>query len=133
MDLCNAKEKGGRYMCVVVFDAACIATRVAYVCLWSRIIVTDKNKGQLVDCSCWHDDYSQAILALYPKCDISILSSQDISTSGFAVFFSLEEIEKKVRFYHRVSDIIMLCISIAWSYDTFGIIMMQNNNTTTTQ
>jgi hypothetical protein len=121
---------------VLLFLAVCIAERerererdlLTRVCLWSRIIVTDKSKGQLVDCSCWHDDYSQAILALYPKCDISILSSQDISTSGFAVFFSLEEIEKKVKFYHRVSDIIMLCISIAWSYDTFGIMML--NSTT---
>ena len=65
MELCNASERGG------------------------RISIRDETRGSLLDCGCWMDKYSQAILSRYPGCSITIVSAQDISTTGFSVFFSL--------------------------------------------
>ena len=45
--------------------------------------------GYLLDCPCWPDEYSQAVTARFPMCGITISSAQDISTTGFAVYFAL--------------------------------------------
>lgn len=68
LELCNSKDKGG------------------------RIVETeDEHSGAIVDCSCWPDDYSHALLARYPSCTITFISAQDISATGFSVFLSLEK------------------------------------------
>lgn len=56
MELCHSTEMGGR-----------------------MITGQDLTRGKIVDCSCWPDDYSQAILARFPDCCIVFLSSQVFS------------------------------------------------------
>lgn len=41
--------------------------------------------GCIFDCSCWHDEYTQAILSKYPRCNVTFVTAQDMSTSGFSV------------------------------------------------
>lgn len=65
MDLCQASEKGGRAM------------------------VSSSTSGQIMDCSYWPDDYSQAVLAKFPGCTITFVSAQDISLTGFSICFTL--------------------------------------------
>lgn len=54
MELCHSTEMGGRMV----------------------ISEKDLSRGKIVDCSCWPDDYSQAVLAKFPDCCIVFLSSQ---------------------------------------------------------
>jgi hypothetical protein len=67
LELCQSKDKGG------------------------RIMETDDHSGAILDCSCWPDDYSHALLARYPSCSIAFISAQDISATGFSVFLSIEK------------------------------------------
>lgn len=67
LELCNSKDKGG------------------------RIMETDDYSGAILDCSCWPDDYSHALLARYPSCSIAFISAQDISSTGFSVYLSIEK------------------------------------------
>ena len=65
LELCNSKDRGG------------------------RIIRRDDCSGVVLDCSCWSDDYSHAVLAKYPQCTIACVSAQDISTTGFSVYIAI--------------------------------------------
>ena len=67
LELCNSKDHGG------------------------RIVETNKTSGAILDCSCWPDDYSHALLARYPSCTIAFVSAQDISATGFSVFITMEK------------------------------------------
>lgn len=52
MDICQAREKGG------------------------RMIIYDNYHANIIDCPFWPDDFSQAILSRFPNCNISFMSSQ---------------------------------------------------------
>ncbi len=51
----------------------------------------DDWSGSILDCSCWPDDYSHALLSRFPNCTIAFVSAPDISTTGFSVFITLEK------------------------------------------
>lgn len=65
LELCNARERGGRG------------------------IATNEFSGSILDCSCWHDEYTEAILSRYPQCSVAFVTAQDTSTSGFSVVLSI--------------------------------------------
>jgi hypothetical protein len=65
LELCNARERGGRG------------------------IATNEFSGSILDCSCWHDEYTEAILSRYPQCSVAFVTAQDTSTSGFSVVLSV--------------------------------------------
>jgi hypothetical protein len=56
-----------------------------------RVVQSSDCAGVMYDCPAWDDTYSEALICKYPHCKISIRDAQDISTSGFAIFFSLEK------------------------------------------
>jgi hypothetical protein len=55
-----------------------------------RSIISSDCAGVLYDCPAWDDAYSEALICRYPECKISIREAQETSTSGFAVFFHIE-------------------------------------------
>lgn len=73
LELCDSKKNGG------------------------RIAVLSKWQGQLLDCSYWPDEYSQAVLARFPQCRITFISAQDVSSTGFYVYFDLEENKARLK------------------------------------
>lgn len=62
-----------------------------------RIAVLSKWQGQLLDCSYWPDEYSQAVRARFPQCTITFISAQDVSSTGFYIYFNLEESSIRLR------------------------------------
>jgi hypothetical protein len=56
-----------------------------------RVVQSGDCTGVMYDCPVWDDAYSEALTCRYPQCRISIRDAQDMSTSGFAIFFQLEQ------------------------------------------
>lgn len=67
LELCDSKKNGG------------------------RTAVLNNSQGQILDCSYWPEEYSQALIAKFPQCKITFISSPDVSLTGFYIFLSLED------------------------------------------
>jgi hypothetical protein len=67
LELCDSKKNGG------------------------TVQVLSRWQGQLLDCSYWPQEFSQAIVTRFPTCDITFISARDISSAGFYIYFNLEE------------------------------------------
>ena len=86
LELCNSKDRGG------------------------RIIRRDECSGLVLDCSCWSDDYSHAVLAKYPQCTIACVSAQDISATGFSVYIAISSRRHHGRMVPIPGVVILACI-----------------------
>jgi len=56
-----------------------------------RTMISSNHTGVMYDCPMWDDKFSEALICRYPHCRISIRDAQDTSTSGFAIFFHIEQ------------------------------------------
>ena len=83
-----------------------------------RVVTRNDWSGAILDCSCWHDDYSHALLAKYPACTIRCLSMQDTSTTGFSIDICIEQHRRtRARFGLPAPGMVIVVCMVAMMVD----------------